>query len=521
MYSISLILLLFSDIIEDEVDKTGISKAEKFLEEKQNGADITDNTDSRARYTDSRARMNEDQDHQAHSSIHVSSKYEDLVRSQMSQTKNALNDDVEPVSENVNAFFDQLDSSLLDGRRSPVGDDGGKQYEDGGAVIKDRAHVYHMNGDTTFRKEPVSDSTLQEDIDWKGRQSNSPSSGGQAAQAVVDDVLGNGHARTPVYSTETPVYSRNGSAHSSLRQTPVVSETQDYTREAVRSDSVEKRLIDSLIDESLNRTKSPTPLLGSRSGSERATPQPEQIEDVLNPADRHSPIRRDYLTGSPRVSDHGSQKGSEHGSAQGSIHGSLRGSEHGSAPGSAHSSLRQTPQRDIITDSLRASQEKLYSGQDFRRSTERLNGSLSGGSSLGSRPQSLSSEQELTQYYELTSGGSGVAGSHGLPLVATGNGGPVQRTGSASSLPAVGSQRQLLEKRSMTPDNHIRVPMTGPIIKPSMLPTRGMQRTPSSATSSRTVTPVNSVTDNQEITQLQEVRPLIFPYLNLKELQQT
>ena len=550
------------------MDKTaGVNKAEKFLEQRQNGADIvsytaarasTDHyTDSRASigsYTGSRAKM-ENQDESRDSSIHVSSKYEDLVRSQMSQSKSALND-VEPHSINLNMMqpppqpapqgdrdtFDLLDSLSLDGRRSPVGDDGGKKYEDSAALTRDqdRGQVFHMNGDATFKKELDS---IDSDTERKTEQFVM----GEAANVVVDDVLGNGHARTPVYSTETPVYSRNGSAHSSTRQTPVVGETQDFARESVRADSLEKRLLDSFFEDSESREKPPTPTYGSsKSGSERTTPQPEQIDDVLNPADRHSPIRREYLVGSPHVSDQGSQRGSEHGSrpgstqgtqrgsehgsrpgsTQGSIrgsdHGSQRGSEHGSRPGSTqgsvrgsehgsgNSSLRQTPQRDIINDSLRASQEKLYTGQDFRRSTERVNGSLSGGSRDGSRPQSLTSEQELTQYYELTNGVGGVTGSPGLPPVAASNSAQAQRTGSSSSLPAVGTQRQSVDRRSMTPDNHIRVPVTGPIIKSSLLPSRGLQRvTPGSNTSSRTVTPMNAVADNQEVAQLQEVRSLL------------
>ena len=496
--SIILLIIHFSDIIEDEVDKTGINKAEQFLQQQQNGNNLDNPTYTGVRastdnYSDSRARMEEvqKQEENLDSSIHVSSKYEDLVRSQMSQSKSALSDNLETETNLLDNLLDSADLSGLDGRRSPVGDDGGKQYQDGDAVKQelDMGHVYHMNGgDSTLRKEYVASSLVQDDVEKSGRSSNASGTFPQAAQEVIDDIFGSGHSRPPIYSTETPVYSRNGSAHSSLRQTPVVAESQNFAKEPVRLDSLERRLLDNLIDDSVGRGRSPTQLYsGSRSGSERGTPQPEQIADVLNPADRHSPIRREYLVGSPRTSERGSQRDSEHGSVQ----------------GSAHSSQRQTPQKDIISDSLRASHEKLYSGQDFRRSSDRLNGSLSGGSNQGSRPQSLTSEQELTQYYELTTSG----GSPGLPPVTTGNGGQGQRTSSASSLPVVGSQRQSVERRIMTPDNHIRVPVTGPIIKSSLLPNRGVQRTtPGSNTSSRTVTPVNTVTEAQDTSRLQEVK---------------
>ena len=461
--------------------------------------------------------MEEERD-QENNPIHLSSKYEDLVRSQMSQNKSALSDNMEVELDK----FENPVLSRLDGRRSPVGDDGGSQYQDGDAGVKEleMKHVYNMNGETSLKTQYVSDSLVQDDVERSGRSSSASvtGSGAHTPQAVVDDVLGNGQSRPPIYSTESPVYSRNSSAHSSARHTPVVSQTQDFSRESVHSEgsshSLEKHLMDDLIDVSLNRERSPVQMSrGSRSGSERSTPLAEQIADVLNPADRHSPIRREYLVGSPHVSDHGSQRGSgslhvsDHGSQRGSgsphisDHGSHRGSEHGSVPGSTHSSQRQTPQKDFINDSLRASQEKLYSGQDIRRSTEKLNGSLSGGSNHGSRPQSLTSEQELTQYYELTSG----SGQVGLPPVSSVNGAQVQRTGSASSLPTVGTQKQSFERRSLTPDNHIRVPMTGPIIKSSLLPNRGVQRTPVSNASSRTVTPVNTGIDAQEHTRLQEV----------------
>ena len=491
------------------------------------------------------------QDESRDSSIHVSSKYEDLVRSQMSQSKSALID-AEPNSINLTviqpppqsnrynfAVFDQLDPLSLDGRRSPVGDGGGKKYEDSAALTmdQDRGQAFHINRDATFKKELVS---IDSDTVRKTEQFVM----GEAANVVVDDVLGNGHARTPVYSTKTPIYSRNGSAHSSTRRNPVVGETQDFARESLRSDSLEKRLLDSFLEDSESREKPPTPTYGSsKSGSVRATPQPEKIDDVLNPADRHSPIRRENLVGSPHVSDQGSKRGSEHGSRPGSTQGSQRGSELGSQPwstqgsirgsdhgsqrgsehgswsrstqgsvrgsehGSGHSSLRQTPQRDIINDTLRACQEKLYTGQDFRRSTERVNGSLSGGSSQGSWPQSPTSEQELTQYYELRNGVGGLTGSPGLPPVSASNSAQAQRTGSASSLPAVCTQRQSVDRRSMTPDNYIWVLVMGPTIKYSLLPSRGLQRvTPGSNTSSRTITQANAVADNQEVTQLKEVR---------------
>lgn len=445
----------------------------------------------------------------AEGGVSATSKYEELVRSQMNQNKGALNDnDLE------SSLPSRSDLSDLEGRRTPVGEDGEKQYQDNDRQL----NLDDSASSQTFTKLGPS---LDDFFDQRNTYSNGSIQNGfdslesKSPPAVIDDVLGYGHTRTPIYSTESPVYSKHSSAHSSARQTPTAPDEQTrpasvgsvgsvhsanslskhvlddlvsdalgrpriertspaLERERSRNstparpesvgsahsdNSTSRRAINDLIEDSLNVTRTPPPSRESSvQGSRPQTPPPqEQIDDVLNPADRHSPIRREFLAGSPNLSEH-SAKGSK------------------SSHSSAHSSQRQTPQRELISNSLRASQEKLY----FSHSSS---------SNASSRPQSVTSEQELTELYETSAKIKDV-----LNKDTTGTNSP--GTGSASSLPVISSQQRYTpDRRSMTPDNHIRVPVVSSITKSSLLPSRTPPRTPLSNASSRTVTPVNTETE--------------------------
>ena len=161
------IFCVFSDIIEDESGKKGVDKAEEFVKQQeanglQSGPSQPQHRDTDTRcshtngiqqapnqpqhrdtgtrsysptrsytYSPTRARMEADQEEptnhvQADSSIHVTSKYEDLVRSQLSHTKSSILDTDFDAEINNSVKSDYSD---LDGRRSPVGDDGAKQYQ--------------------------------------------------------------------------------------------------------------------------------------------------------------------------------------------------------------------------------------------------------------------------------------------------------------------------------------------------------------------------------------------------------
>ena len=459
------------------------------------------NRDYNYPYTPSRAHMESDRESATGSvkseasGINLSSKYQDLVRSQMSNKNSFLDQDSDnEVSHSLKSDHSDLD----DGRRTPVGEDGAKQYQDG-----DDTAIKKLNMEYAYRS--IDDQTTFSDLKTTILDSNTTATSPHLARqadnvtsSIVDDVLGNGHARTPIYSTETPVHSKNSSAHSSARQTPQ-SDMREQVRPESRSsvmsaNSVSRHVLDDLLDNALGRDRSSPKSEAVKEGSVHSllskTPPPEQIDDVLNPADRHSPIRRDFLNSSHHVPNISGQN-----SAQNSL------------PGSGNNSQRQTPQKEMISDILHASREKLYNSQDIRKLNHSDQGSPHSSShhsnhsssSLSSRPQSLTSEQELTQYYENSADTQKVLLSNETTVL--------QRTSSASSLPVIGAQRHTPDKRSMTPDNHVRIPGAGSILKGPLLPGRTTPRTPLSAASSRTVTPVNVQNEGQEVKLKEVLKP--------------
>lgn len=284
---------------------------------------------------------------------------------------------------------------------------------------------------------------------------------------------------------------------------------------------------------------------------ERTTPQPDMLADIISNEDRKTSVdnvRNGYHGDearevtefqSPSVSQslHSSTRqtpqrdyvedilGSEQPkSAEGSVHSfDQHRSPIRSTDGSLHGSARQTPLEDILgqTSSPRGSypgsgkqtpqQTATYSSghhtpqqlsESFRTSQEKLYGSHSSMPGHGgSRPQSLTSEQELTQYYEqcskrVSEPASTVSTKIPTPLQYAS---PSQNIGSrphsTASLPVITTQQRLqAEKRSMTPDNYIRIPgkasSPAAVARPSST-TR--VPTPGSRTSSRTITPANEV----------------------------
>ncbi|KAH3724133.1 hypothetical protein DPMN_049943 [Dreissena polymorpha] len=628
-------------ILEDETKNSGVAKAEQFLRGQQRPSSPqhstypqTRATNSHPTYPQARARMDMaagEPDVELENSLHLSNKYEDLVRSQINLTDGTMSGN-ESDTESKGRRSDFPD---VDGRGTPVGADSAKLYQDGDDTALKTLDMGHIDNEY---KNLILDDYLEKlsAHSSDSRRRSDASRDGKMSPAVVDDVLGNGHSRTPIYSTESPVHSKHSSAHSSSRHTPMdnyvrpessgslhskhssarltptnvddivralsaqsqhsfhssarqtptnVREPSLHDSPAVssvhsansvshhvledligdalgpesskegsqansisgRPDSVSshysndsnRQILDDLIKDAFNYD-SRKPLSASREGSMNGsrprTPTPqEQISDVLNPSDRHSPIRREYLNsspynshpasthsfkeGSPQGPGQGSKPGSTHGSQQGSTHGSQpgsrpdsradslsssrSGSQQGFVPGtgtnSAHSSQRVTPHRDLISSALRASQEKLYLETDVRKLVESDYGG-SNASNQGSRPQSLTSEQELSQYYD----GSQVnrAGSS-------------QKIGSASSLPVIGTSPGVLGvKRSQTPDGHVRVPAgpVGPIMKGRTPP-----RTPLSNASSRTVTPVNMETETERNLR-EQIRDLDGVILNQRKM---
>ena len=422
--------------------------------------------------------------------INLSSKYEQLVRSQM------IDKAAESDPDTDKRFAD------LNGRGTPVGEDSVSQFQDNEQSRLSHKHLSQDDSDSI--KNALLDSYL--------RKSNSNINASLGINDVLDrkdmliisDELGSSQLKTSNYKAESPLLSRHSSRHSSACPTPAFAEGRDQDRcssvgsvHSVHSKTspLDRSVLDDLINDVANRERKlaaedsqeekMTSSLRSRPSSVASEPRsivsetlhrtayagstfteakrtngsasPEQIGDVLNPTDRHSPIRQEFLSGPPFVPTSGT------------------------ASGSNNSSQRSTP-KDLISPSFRSSQEKLYSEVKARIVSDGSNHS----SQAGSRPQSVTSEQELSQYYD------------NMTDTRTGLGQNGQRINGACSLPAVGAAKRLpVEKRSYTPDNLIRVPVTGSN-KGSYMNNKTPPQSPFSNASSRTVTPVNAATDDEQ-----------------------
>lgn len=352
------------------------------------------------------AENQEEMDLSPESSLNLSSKFEELVKKQISNESK------------------ELDTHNPGGRRTPIGDVASEPFQDGGGnrfvddVVESPHSSMRSSGSHHVPQKTVEDiirevnsaSNSAEHYGSEGRRTpiRSGENSLNGSIHIVEDVITTQDMKSPLGS---PYHSGQGS----LRQTPV----RDVSPRSPQR-SIE----------------------GSLQGSNRQTPTAGFVDDVLG---QSTPINR-----------------SEQGSAR-----------------LTPSSLRNTPQ--LINDVLQTSGEKLYS-----------TGSVGSG---GSRPQSLTSEQELNQYFERDGSQSGSvhgserSGSNRTPVIPSPNARTSERAHSTSSLPVITTQQRLLtERRSMTPDNHIRVPgETSPAFRGN---NPGSNRSNvSSRASERTITP--------------------------------
>ncbi|CAC5373681.1 unnamed protein product [Mytilus coruscus] len=439
--------------------------------------------------------------------LHYTGKIEDIIRQQMHS--------VSPEQEFT------VKSDHGSGRHTPIGDVGFETYQDG----LNNSYNKHLNA-----------SVVEDEIEQSFNQSQH-SSKPQAPQPTVEEIIENTLRESRSQEHTTPQSDRladffssedqrtstdkilNGdgslefsehykSPSSSSRQTPqrdYIGDVFGYdqpksTEGSVHSFEQSRTPVRSL-EGSLHGSARHTPLEGSLHGSDRRTP----LEGSMHGSTRQTPLEG-FLHGSDRRTP---LDGSLHGSdgrtpLEGSLHGSLGRhtplddivqtvSPAGSFHGSTHSSARQTPlqtaARQTPSESFRTSQENLYGSHS----------SLPGHG--GSRPLSLTSEQELTQYFEQSSKRVSEPVSTGSTKTPTPQqyASGIQNNGNrahgTSSLPVITTQQRLqAEKRSKTPDNYIRVPgnMTSPaaVARPSST-TRGS--TPSSRASNRTITPGDDV----------------------------
>lgn len=381
------------------------------------------------------AENQEEMDLSPESSLNLSSKFEELVKKQISNESK------------------ELDTHNPGGRRTPIGDVASEPFQDGGGnrfvddVVESPHSSMRSSGSHHVPQKTVEDiirevnsaSNSAEHYGSEGRRTpiRSGENSLNGSIHIVEDVIATQDMKSPLGS---PYHSGQGS----LRQTPV----RDVSPRSPQR-SIE----------------------GSLQGSNRQTPTAGFVDDVLG---QSTPINR-----------------SEHGSAR-----------------QTPSSLRNTPQ--LINDVLQTSGEKLYS-----------TGSVGSG---GSRPQSLTSEQELNQYFERDGSQSGSvhgserSGSNRTPVIPSPNARTSERAHSTSSLPVITTQQRLLtERRSMTPDNHIRVPgETSPAFRGN---NPGANRSNvSSRASERTITPGAVENGYSEEAQTQRIHDLEDNVRNLRKL---
>ncbi|XP_022292459.2 uncharacterized protein LOC111103465 isoform X4 [Crassostrea virginica] len=375
-----------------------------------------------------------DMSHSPESSLNLSSKFEELVKKQISQE----------------AEDGERETFQSGGRRTPIGDVSAEPFQDGvGNVVDDVVERPHSRSSVKSPQKTVEDiirevNSASHNMEVYGSEVDPPARSAEnslnGSIHIVEDVIGTQNMRSPL-----------GSPYHSRKQTPV----RD------------------LSPHSPQRSKE-----GSLLGSDRLTPTAGFVDDVLG---QSTPITR-----------------SEQGSARQTPQ-----------PMSSPSSLRNTPQ--LINDVLQTSGEKLYSA-----------GSVGSG---GSRPQSLTSEQELNQYFEKSGSqhssvpGSERSSANRTPVLPTSNPARTsERTHSSSSLPVITTQQRLLtERRSMTPDNHIRVPgSSSPAFRG---PNPGANRSNvSSRASDRTLTPGGGENGFPEDAQSQRIQDLEDNVRNLRKL---
>ncbi|XP_067674010.1 myosin heavy chain, striated muscle-like isoform X5 [Haliotis asinina] len=432
----------------------------------------------------------------AENGIHVTSKYEDLVRQQMLH-KETLDTSLE---HEVNMTLKSELSNSLNGsvRHTPIGDVATEQYVDNeDTVLSNHSNHGSVHGSShgSARQTPQWDATdggkpsIVDEMDVASNRSHHSSARQTPQSNVVEDILRNSYSKP----SSRPGSEHSDSYHGSNRHTPIVGDvlSGEVYQSGGRSGS--QSLEGSLRQTPVDVNSRPPSNTVSLHGSSH-TPVTEAVDDILER----------YSRGSNRSRTESIEDVLERPSR--SAHSSVRHTpqrdllkEDLSLPGSQ----RQTPQNEAILESFRSSQERLYGSQEIRGSTEvsARPGSAGGSQHSGSsRPHSVTSEQELSQYLDYQRGDLGprrAASLTGLhqsdPLLP-----PIlqDRPGSTSSMPPLSTQ--IMDRHLSTPDNHIRHPAGGssPHIRSPLVTTRSGSV---SRASSRTVTPASvtgAVTEN-------------------------
>ncbi|XP_046553902.1 uncharacterized protein LOC124263354 isoform X3 [Haliotis rubra] len=482
-YTFEVDLYIKDDIIEDVVkaNETQLVEA-KFQEHLQ------------AKHIDTYRDINTDlaglpkMDGGAENGIHVTSKYEDLVRQQMLH-KESLDTSLE---HEVNMTLKSELSNSLNGsvRHTPIGDVATEHYVDNeDTVLSNHSNHGSVHGSSqgSARQTLQWDATdggkpsILDELDMASDRSHHSSARQTPQSNAAEDILRNSYSKP----SSRPGSEHSGSYHSSNRHTPTAGDmlSGEVYQSGGRSGS--QSLEGSLRQTPVDVSSRPPSNQGSLHGSSH-TPLTEAVDDILER----------YSRGSNRSKTESIEDVLE--SPSRSAHSSVRHTpqrdllkEDLSLPGSQ----RQTPQNEAILESFRSSHERLYGSQEIRGSTEiSVRPGSAGGSqhSGSSRPHSITSEQELSQYLDYPRGDLGprrAASLTGLhqsdPLLP-----PIlqDRPGSTSSMPPLSTQA--LDRHLSTPDNHIRLPAGGasPHIRSPLVTTRSGS---ASRASSRTVTPAS------------------------------
>ncbi|KAL3882371.1 hypothetical protein ACJMK2_028723, partial [Sinanodonta woodiana] len=508
-----------ADLIEDEVDKSGLTKAEEFLQRELKSRDIDTYQDINTELTGHKMESRNSENGGA--GIHISSKYQDLVRQQMSQSKNLDSLDTEmEMDHSVKSDHSEHSS----GRHTPVGEDGMEQFVDNDDTFLKQLKE-HANGYDISKNDVLHTSLVDDDVE-KPDSCHSTHSSLKDLERFTPQLSQNGSSltnvrRTPTYS-DNVVLSRHSSTQSLHSYSSLTSEViadvisepsrvaishgdnsrnssaphtpirQELSADAFGHHSSARQTPVSQRSNSADSLSIPMRVEGSLHSSARQTPDVEQIDDVLNPSDRHSPFKFDYISPSQ--------------------------------------TQIQSVTKETITDKFRSSPEKLYtSHQEMKQMNSSLESQIDSHSG-SSRPQSLTSEQELTQYYEQSSEfrrvpatGGGSLTAQSMPTIPSSSSMRDQRSTSTQSLPLISPQQRVkAERQSMTPDNLVRVPVTGTAVKGSLLPARTTPMSPAgSRASSRTVTPVSAIDilmESRSLENTQKISELEVTVGNLRKL---
>ncbi|XP_076467373.1 uncharacterized protein LOC143298360 isoform X2 [Babylonia areolata] len=505
-YTFEVDLFLKEDVIEDEVaTRKSLAEEQKFQQQQQQGpVDVYRDISSSAFTSPRKMEENGAADS---SGIRHNSKYEDLLRQQL-QHKDSLDANLESEL-TLSQKAEQLSGGSGSKRLTPVGDIDKEPFQDGYSSLppgNSGAFDSSLLARSSERHTPQnlfsgSASDLRQDFETDRLSTKS------AELASSHQSFGDSPAGDPVLGKPP---SRAGSELSggvgSGRVTPK------------QQDSYE-------------------PLGGSRPGSAGITSMDRRIDDVLGGYGSRSSSARQSLTREP-IGDVLGNEATLTSPARSLASGSARQTPERDV--GVLGSSRSTPQRETVPSALRGSQERLFGSQELASLGEAH--SLPGSrplSLLGSRPgsvagsgqqggssraqslNSLTSEQELSQFLDANNSHSS-AGKRSAAIFDTHPDEssllpPIMRgdRDRPSSLPAHATQSPIgADKRTYTPPDTTWSPLAAggfgdPGFQRDLPPRATSKSSLSSRASSRTVTPVSAAGDREDSAKVHDLEETV------------